>query len=319
MPVEAKRDHAVLRAIQERIRAGSTPTDRTDGQRIVLSIEGGGNRGVIAGGMAEALDEAGLLPAFDAVYGSSAGALTGAWLLSGHIDAGLVAWTDPPSYARATRRTNVLHGRPAYDVEWLIETYYDQTLGLDADAILANPISFHPLATDAATGASCDLGPLVHDRTSLHLAMRASSGLPILAGRPLAFGGRRFLDAGLAESIPLDTPIAAGATHVLALATRPHGSLSSDSRAVQWITDRWMRRHAPGAREAFLQRNARAGEVAARLEQYALDGSTAPAVLTVRPAADTPHVGRGETDPAAMRAGAAAGLDAMRQVIAHLA
>ena len=39
-------------------------------------------RGTVSAGMALALYERGLLPAFDAVYGSSAGAISGAWLLS---------------------------------------------------------------------------------------------------------------------------------------------------------------------------------------------------------------------------------------------
>jgi predicted acylesterase/phospholipase RssA len=39
-------------------------------------------RGTISAGMALALDELGLVSAFDAVYGASAGAITGAWLLS---------------------------------------------------------------------------------------------------------------------------------------------------------------------------------------------------------------------------------------------
>ena len=63
-------------------RAGSQPGKRDDGFRVALAIEGGGMRGTISAGMALGLDELGLLSAFDAVYGASAGAITGAWLLS---------------------------------------------------------------------------------------------------------------------------------------------------------------------------------------------------------------------------------------------
>jgi predicted acylesterase/phospholipase RssA len=48
---------------------------RPPGARIVLVIEGGGMRGAVSGGMALALHELGLAGAFDAAYGSSAGAL----------------------------------------------------------------------------------------------------------------------------------------------------------------------------------------------------------------------------------------------------
>ena len=62
------------------VRASPGPGD--DGFRVALAIEGGGMRGTISAGMALALDELGLVSAFDAVYGASAGAITGAWLLS---------------------------------------------------------------------------------------------------------------------------------------------------------------------------------------------------------------------------------------------
>lgn len=311
--------HRVLRTIRQRIAAGSKPGQRADDHHVVLGVEGGGNRGVVPGGMVLELAQRGLLPAFDAVYGSSSGALTGAWLLSSDIAKGLEAWTDPDSYARSTRLWNPLRGRPIFDLRWLIEQYYDRTLELDAEYVLANPISLHPLATDAATGEPADLAPFIHDKTSLHTAMRASSAVPLLAGDPVELAGRRYLDAGLAESIPLDTPIAAGATHLLVLASRKDGDYTNDPAAVRWLTGRWLRRAAPGAREAFLERNGRASAVAERLTRYNQDDSAEPAVLTVRPAVDSPHVSRRETDAAVMRTAAAAGRAAIRTTLGDAA
>ena len=88
--------HEVLRALTSRERGGSQPGARADGLRVALAIEGGGMRGAISAGMAFALHELGLLPAFDAVYGASAGAITGAWLLSSRPE-GLLGWTDRPT------------------------------------------------------------------------------------------------------------------------------------------------------------------------------------------------------------------------------
>jgi len=59
--------HDVLRVLAERARAGSQPGERDDGFLVALAIEGGGMRGTISAGMALALDELGLVPAFDAV------------------------------------------------------------------------------------------------------------------------------------------------------------------------------------------------------------------------------------------------------------
>jgi predicted acylesterase/phospholipase RssA len=67
--------HEVVRVLGERGRAGSRPGERSDGFRVALAVEGGGMRGTISAGMAFALDELGLVSAFDAVYGASAGAI----------------------------------------------------------------------------------------------------------------------------------------------------------------------------------------------------------------------------------------------------
>jgi predicted acylesterase/phospholipase RssA len=215
--------HDVLRVIEERARSGSQPGHRDDGLRIALSIEGGGMRGTVSAGMALALYERGLLPAFDAVYGSSAGAISAAWLLSSAPE-GLRGWADP-DYARSLIRWSApLHRRPrrrpVVDVETLIEVLYQTEFPMDFASILASPIEYHPLATDAATGESTDLRPLITDAAELRLALRASASLPFLAGPPIELHDRRFYDAGVAESIPFRTPLAQGATHILVLRSR---------------------------------------------------------------------------------------------------
>ena len=183
--------HEVLRALAARVAAGSQPGARRDGFRIALAIEGGGMRGVISAGMALELAELGLVPAFDAVYGASAGAITGAWLLS--RPEGLLGWAEP-AYARTLiRRSALLRGRPVADIRALIEDLYQTTFPMDFAAVLANPVELHPLATDAATGQSTDLRPFIATPADLRLALRASAAMPLLAGPPVAFAGRSLL------------------------------------------------------------------------------------------------------------------------------
>jgi predicted acylesterase/phospholipase RssA len=211
--------HEVLRVIDERVRSGSRPGNRSDGLRVILSIEGGGMRGTVSAGMALALHELGMTPAFDAVYGASAGALTGAWLLSSEAER-LRGWTDP-DYARTLIRWSaLLRRRPVVDVRSLVEVVYQSVFPMDFASVLASPVEFHPLATDAVTGESTDLRPLIADPVELRLALRASASLPFLAGPPVMLRDRRFYDAGVAESIPFRTPLAQGATHVLVLRSR---------------------------------------------------------------------------------------------------
>jgi hypothetical protein len=49
---------------------------------------------------------------------------------------------------------------------------------MDFASVLASPVEYHPLATDAATGASTDLYPFVSDPAELRLALRASAAMP---------------------------------------------------------------------------------------------------------------------------------------------
>jgi predicted acylesterase/phospholipase RssA len=305
--------HEVLRVLGERARAGSLPGSRDDGLRVALAIEGGGMRGTISAGMALALDELGLVSAFDAVYGASAGAITGAWLLS--RPQGLRGWTEP-AYARAfIRRSALLRGRPVADIRALIEELYQTTFPMDFDAVLASPVEFHPLATDAATGQSTDLRPLCGSPAELRLALRASAALPLLAGPPVQLDGRRFYDAGLSESVPYRTALAQGATHVLVLRSRRDAAASpaaaagpdarGPARSARVIARTALRRETPALRAAFLGRDARLADDDRRLSDHqsappgapVIPASGAPAaVFSIRPLAGSPAVSRLATD-----------------------
>jgi len=333
--------HEVLRVLGERAAAGSLPGARRDGLRVALAIEGGGMRGTISAGMALALDELSLVSAFDAVYGASAGAITGAWLLS--RPQGLRGWTEP-AYARAfIRRSALLRGRPVADIRALIEELYQTTFPMDFAAVLASPVEFHPLATDAATGQSTDLRPLCGSPAALRLALRASAALPLLAGPPVQLDGRRFYDAGLSESVPYRTALAQGATHVLVLRSRrepaapaaqaageaaattpdargPARAAAADGRAparsARLIARTALRRETPALRAAFLGRDARLAADDRRLADYqsappgapATPVSGAPAaVFSIRPLPGSPTVSRLATDGRLLRAAFEAG------------
>jgi len=308
--------HEVLRALAARHRAGSRPGARDDGLRIVLVIEGGAMRGVISAGMALGLHELGLVPAFDAVYGASAGAITGAWLLS--RPEGLLGWAEP-AYARALiRRSALLRGRPVADIRRLIEDLYQTTFPMDFAAVLASPVEFHPLATDAATGQSTDLRPLIGNPAELRLALRASAALPLLAGPPVEFAGRRFYDAGVSESIPYRTALAQGATHLLILRSRrdprPERDGHHPSRSARLLARTTLRRETPALRAAFLARESRLAADDQLLAQYEADPARTPAVYSIRPAPDSPEVSRLATDGAILQAALESG-----RVAAHSA
>ena len=326
--------HELLRIIDERVRTGSRPGHRDDPYRVAVSIEGGGMRGTVSAGMALALHELGMVPAIDAVYGASAGAITGAWLLSSTPE-GLRGWADP-DYARTLIRWSaLLRGRPVVDVRTLIEVVYQTEFPMDFDSVLASPVEYHPLGTDAATGESTDLRPLIADPAELRLALRASASLPFLAGPPVVLRGRRFYDAGVAESVPLRTPLAHGATHVLVLRSRRPLATDADAtaadaaaaddaagpggwgaspvpgppRSVRLLTRTTLRNESLALRTALLTRRARtAADVVAVVAMEA-----AGKALMIYPPATTPPVSRLTTDSRmlaeALEAGRAAAVE----------
>ncbi len=300
--------HPVLRLLGERVAEGSTPSSRSDDARLALAIEGGGMRGAITGGMALAIDELGITEAFDDVYGASAGALNAAWLLSGAASTGISTWSDPALRTASTGPRNLLRRRPIVDSSYLTDVVYEELAPMPFERILEGEVGFHPLATDAATGEAVDLAPLLADRATLKLALRATMTLPLLSGRPIELGGRRFFDAGLAESIPFRTAIAQGVTHMLVLRSRRLGEQeSANSGRSGRLIARYLSRHSIHVAEAFLGRADRLIRDDEDLSRWEADPAAAPAVMSLRPPAGTPDISRLERRHEVVLAGLEAG------------
>lgn len=271
--------------VAEVIRARREAGNRSDGNRLALVIEGGGSRGVYSSGMVQALEELGLAGVFDAVYGTSAGAINGAWLLCGRAATGMRSWTDATIMRRVVDPVRILRGRPVFDLRYLVHHVYDGIEPMDFPAILANPTTFHPIATDVRTGRSVDLGPHIVDKTTLMTALRASAGLPLLAGPPVDLGGRSYFDGGLSETVPIRTAVAAGTTHALVLRTRRTDEVRPAAPLLHRIVGGgYMRAIAPGAFRAWSQRP---GQQA--VEDSFLAG-LGDRVLQVHPPADAPAI-----------------------------
>jgi predicted acylesterase/phospholipase RssA len=171
----------------------------------------------------------------------------------------------------------------------------------------------HPLATDVASGAAVDLHPTIADPPSLRRALRASAGLPVLAGPPVAVDGHTFVDAGLVAAIPIRAAIEQGATHILVLRSRRPGEAAITSRRVSGgVTAAVLRRRiSPAVGEAFRTRARREAADEALLARHDADPDLQPHILSVRPAAGSAVPGRLERDVAVVEAGLEAGRAAL--------
>jgi predicted patatin/cPLA2 family phospholipase len=278
--------HRVTELLAERAKEGSRPGARTDGSRLVLAVEGAGMRGVVSAGMALALQQLGFLPLFDAVYGTSTGAVSGALLLSVRPET-LRSWAEP-KYAEAVfRMRNALRGRPVVDLRALIEAGSAGTLD--------SPVELHPLATDAETGQVADLYEHIVDGASLRLALRAGCALPVLTGGAVSVGGRRYYDANVTRSVPIRQALKDGATHVLVLRARRGSALprrrgaGPGSRLIARVA---LRDATPDLRRAFLDRRAQTAADDRLLAFHDTNPDSGPAVLSIHPDPAAPYVGR---------------------------
>jgi predicted acylesterase/phospholipase RssA len=126
-------------------------------------------------------------------------------------------------------------------------------------------------------------------------------------GPPVEIGDRRYIDGGLGAAIPVAEALAAGASHVLVLQTRPHGvPRKGVSRIADRLIERQLRRLNPALVTLYRERldwYERVVEDIARRSTQPEGGP--PYVLGVRPPAGSAVVGQLERRPAVLAAAAA--------------
>ena len=279
---EDQRSHPVVTAILRRRAEGSRAGERTDGRRIALVIEGGGMRGVVSAGMTAAIEQLGLTDTFDEVHGASAGAFNGTFLLAGQ--AAYLAALYPHGFGNPgfVGLRQLLRGRPLFDMDYVVGEVWRRQRPLRVDAILSSGIELHCTATNVDSAEIVDLANL-RDGEEIRCAMRASGRLPWLAGPPVEFRGRRWLDATLAEAIPIHAA-QTSATDLLVLQTRPHGIQHTPlSGPIARLTDGYLHKLNPALVELRLSRSERYDRLSAELGERSIDQSAHPAVCVIRP------------------------------------
>ncbi len=214
--------HESLQLIRERMESGSVPGKRTDSFKLGLVVEGGGMRGCVSGGALQALGDLGLQNAFDAVYGSSAGAINGTYFLSGQRDGVDIYHKHIASteFIDLKRLLNRKSGNPAaLNLEYLLDHVIEEVLPLDFDAVLQSAIPLKVVASSLDSLAPVLLEEF-KDKKDLVECLRASANVPKVAGDPVLHRGHRLVDAAVFEAVPFRSAIADGCTHVVVLCTR---------------------------------------------------------------------------------------------------
>jgi predicted patatin/cPLA2 family phospholipase len=279
----------VLDVICRRAASGSVPGKRSDGHVVALAIEGGGMRGVVSAGMCAVLEEAGLVNAFDRVYGCSAGAITGCFTAAGQA----VLWAttfediagrefiDP---ARALRR------RPVLDLGFLFGTVIAKRKPLSDDGLARGP-ELRVVAVSTADATLRVLGDF-RETSDLLAAVRVSCTIPVIGGAPPVYRGEPMVDGGLLEPIPFPTAVREGATHVLVLRTRDaEQRVRPRSRFAELAVSRTL----PELRPLMAAAGARYNRDADALQALA-ERPDGPALMQIAVPRDSRLVGRLSTD-----------------------
>ena len=286
----------ILRARRALSEEGQGPP-YSDGYRLGLAIEGGGMRGIISGAMLSAIEDLGFAMCFDRIYGTSSGAINGAYLPAGNIWYFLSIYYDDLTTRQFVDFRRPLFGKDILDLDYAFGEIVVRRKPLDTAPVLASrKLCVGVTDVDQRRTLAVDDFDSPEDLIS---ALVASSWLPIAKRGVAVFRGARCLDGGLLLPHAYRMALQDGCSHVLSLSTRPAGAWLTHSRVGVGLLARYLDGLSHGLgpvyRDAMVQRDQ---------DQAFLDretfGNARTSVLDLRPPASAPIVGRHEMNKATL-------------------
>ena len=256
-----------------------------------LILEGGAMRGMFTSGVIDVFLEQGI--SFDGTVGVSAGATFGCNIKSGQNGRALrynLRFARDPRYGsfRSLRETG-----DYYNEEFCYHTVPYELDPFDNEAFAANPMRFYVTATSVETGR-----PVYHKLTDCGAEdlkwIQASASMPLFA-RPVEIGGKKYLDGGISDSIPLRFMERLGYDRNVVILTRP-GDYRKKPSGFQPMMDRLLKDY-PAIVHALHRRPARYN----RTLDYIRSREEAGEAFVIRPPQTLP-AGRLEHDPEKLQA-----------------
>jgi predicted patatin/cPLA2 family phospholipase len=283
-------DREVFDVLLDRLAGGTAPGARQDDHRVALVIGGGGMRGAYVAGMLRALDRAGLVPAFDEVYGASSGGFSGAAFLTGDAAACAASYPEDLCTDVFINMRRLGSRRPVVALDHLVHEVLGSRKPLAWHELGRTPAPLRVVATDTTDLTAHTLEGM-ETVADWQRALRASASIPLLAGPPVSYGGRRWVDGSVAEPLAMARALRGGATHVLVLLCRGADDLHHDADAGLSLWAKALDRLVPGL-----------GTVAQGSRRYGAD---------LRLVTDAAHPDRGPGHLAAIGPARSAGLGSL--------
>jgi len=225
--------------------------------------------------------------------GVSAGACMGASYLSRQVGRNRVVNVDYVSDPRYISWGNLLKKREMFGMDFIFDEIPNRLVPFDYEAFRNSAERYVIGTTDCETGESVyyEKGEPGFDVLPL---LRASSSLPFIA-RIVEFGGRKLLDGGLSDPIPLRKSEGDGNRRNVLILTRNESYRKSPNR-MGWLARRAYGKY-PELVETMLRRHDVYNETLAYIAEQERNG----AAFVIRPS-ETLTVGRMERDPAKLGA-----------------
>lgn len=183
-----------------------------------LVLEGGASRTVYSCGIMDVLLENDIMA--DKIFGVSAGAAFGVSYASRQIGRNYrlaVEFMNKPEYMGAKHLINP-NNRSYYNLDYAYDEIPNKHLPFDYEAFKAYEGEFYSVVTNVRTGQAEYLPADRDDRTWQQL--RASCAMPLLFPE-IELNGEKYLDGGVADSIPYLKALEMGCDKVIVVLTRP--------------------------------------------------------------------------------------------------
>lgn len=194
-----------------------------------LIMEGGAMRGMFTAGVIDIFMENGI--EFDGAIGVSAGAAFGCNYKSRQIGRVIrynKAYCRDPRFCsfRSLIKTGDLFG-----AEFCYHTIPDELDLFDADAYEENPMDFYVVCTDVTTGKAVYINSDEAGDDALEY-FRASASMPLVS-KVVEIKGRKLLDGGIADSVPVQFFESIGYDRNVIILTQPEGFIKKPSSAAK--------------------------------------------------------------------------------------
>lgn len=249
-----------------------------------LVLEGGGVRGLYTAGVLDVFMDHGLT--FDGVIGVSAGAIHACSYLSGQKGRSIRYYRKYVADPRFMSLRSWIRTGDIVGADFCYHELPDKLDIYDHEAFLKNPTPYYAVCTDVETGEPAYIR-LTDMRGQIEY-LRASASLPYFS-RIVELEGRKYLDGGCADSIPLEAFRRMGYGRNLVVLTRDASYRKKPEMAAM---ARLVYRKYPAFVRTLERRHEMYNAQLAQVEAQARTGEA----FVIRPSAPL-EIGRLENDP----------------------